>query len=82
LKEKNARLNLEVGSLINENRAAWKQAEVAAERIREFVHQAGQVVAKVELFDEKVGIRSKPSGTRIAMILLGRVLVDMRVVVN
>jgi hypothetical protein len=82
LKEENARLNLEVGSLINENRDAWKQAEVAAERIREFVHQAGQVVAKVELFDEKVGIRSKPSGTRIAMILLGRVLVDMRVVVN
>jgi hypothetical protein len=52
------------------------------------VHQAGQVVAKVELFDEKVGIGSKPSGTRIAMILtdysekLERVLVDMRVVVN
>jgi hypothetical protein len=45
------------------------------------VHQAGQVVAKAELFDEKVG-------TRIAMILtdysekLERVLVDMRVVVN
>jgi hypothetical protein len=52
------------------------------------VHQAGQVVAKAELFDEKVGIGSKPSGTRIAMILtdysekLERVLVDMRVVVN
>jgi hypothetical protein len=45
-------------------------------------------VAKAELFDEKVGIWSKPSGTRIAMILtdysekLERVLVDMRVVVN
>jgi hypothetical protein len=46
------------------------------------------VVAKAELFDEKVGIGSKPSGTRIAMILtdysekLEQVLVDMRVVVN
>jgi hypothetical protein len=41
LREENARLNLEVGSLINENRAAWKQAEAAAaaaEQIREFVH--------------------------------------------
>jgi hypothetical protein len=41
LREENARLNLEVESLINENRAAWKQAEAAlaaAERIREFVH--------------------------------------------
>jgi hypothetical protein len=91
LKEEIARLNLEVGNLLNENRAAWTQAEAAAasaERIREFVHQAGQVVAKAELFDEKVGIGSKPSGTRIAMILtdysekLERVLVDMRVVVN
>jgi hypothetical protein len=91
LREENARLNLEVGSLINENRVAWKQAKAAAaaaKRIREFVHQAGQVVAKAELFDEKVGIGSKPSGTRIAMILtdysekLERVLVDMRVVVN
>jgi hypothetical protein len=88
LREENARLNLEVGNLINENRAAWTQAEAAAERIREFAHQAGQVVAKVELFDEKVGIGSKPSGTRIAMILtdysekLERVLVDMRVVVS
>jgi hypothetical protein len=91
LREENARLNLEVGNLLNENRAAWVQAEAAAastERIREFVHQAGQVVAKAELFDEKVGIGSKPSGTRIAMILtdysekLGRVLGDMRVVVN
>jgi hypothetical protein len=88
LREENARLNLEVGSLINENRAAWKQAEAAAERIRAFVKQAGQVVAKAELFDEKVGIRSKPSRTRIAMILtdysekLERVLADMRAVVN
>jgi hypothetical protein len=91
LREENARLNLEVGSLINENRAAWKQAEaaaVAAERIRAFTHQAGEVVAKAELFDEKVGIGSKPSGTRIAMILtdysekLERVLADMRTVVN
>jgi hypothetical protein len=91
LKEENARLNLEVGNLLNENRAAWVQAEAAAasaERIRDFVHQAGQVVAKAELFDEKVGIGSKPSGTRIAMILtdysekLERVLRDMRVVVN
>jgi hypothetical protein len=52
------------------------------------VHQAGEVVAKVELFDEKVGIGSKPSGTRIAMILtdysekLERVLANMRTVVN
>jgi hypothetical protein len=41
LREENARLNLEVGSLINENRAAWKQAEAAAaaaERIRTFAH--------------------------------------------
>jgi hypothetical protein len=91
LREENARLNLEVGNLLNENRAAWSQAEAAAasvERIWGFVHQAGQVVAKAELFDEKVGIGSKPSGTRIAMILtdysekLERVLVDMRVVVN
>jgi hypothetical protein len=88
LREENARLNLEVGSLINENRATWKQAEAAAERIRAFAHQAGEVVAKVELFDEKVGIGSKPSRTRIAMILtdysekLERVLADMRAVVN
>jgi hypothetical protein len=91
LREENARLNLEVENLINKNRAAWTQAEAAGavvERIREFAHQAGQVVAKAELFDEKVGIRSKPSGTRIAMILtdysekLERVLVDMRVVVS
>jgi hypothetical protein len=91
LREENARLNLEVGNLINENRVAWTQAEVAAaaaEPIREFAHQVGQVVAKAELFDEKVGIGSKPSGTRIAIILtdysekLERVLVDMRVVVS
>jgi hypothetical protein len=91
LREENARLNLEIGNLLNEIRAAWVQAEAAAasaERIRDFVHQAGQVVAKAELFDEKVGIGSKPSGTRIAMILtdysekLERVLGDMTVVVN
>jgi hypothetical protein len=91
LKEENARLNMEMGNLLNENRAAWVQAEAAAasaERIREFVHQTGQVVAKAELFDEKVGIDSKPSGTRIAMILtdyskkLERVLGEMRVVVT
>jgi hypothetical protein len=46
------------------------------------------VVAKAELFDEKVGVGSKPSGTRIAMILsdyaekIERVLVDMREVVS
>jgi hypothetical protein len=60
----------------------------AAEQIRAFAHQAGEVVAKAELFDEKVGVGSKPSGTRIAMILsdyaekLERVLVDMREVVS
>jgi hypothetical protein len=42
------------------------------------------VVAKAELFDEKVGIGSKPSGTQIALILtdysekLERVLANMR----
>jgi hypothetical protein len=88
LREENARLNLEVGSLINKNRATWKQVEAEAERIRAFVHQAGEVVAKAELFDKKVGIGSKPSGTRIAMILtdysekLERILTDMRTVVN
>jgi hypothetical protein len=91
LKEENARLNMEMGNLLNENRAAWVQAEAAAasaERIREFVQNAGQVVAKAELFDEKVGIGSKPSGARIAMILtdysekLEGVLGEMRVVVN
>jgi hypothetical protein len=88
LKEENARLNLEVGSLINKNRAARTHAEAAAEKIRMFAHQAGEVVAKAELFDKKVGIGSKPSGTRIALILtdysekLERVLGDMREVVN
>jgi hypothetical protein len=38
LREENARLNLEVGNLINKNRTAWTQAEAAAERIREFAH--------------------------------------------
>jgi hypothetical protein len=91
LREENARLNLEVGSLINKNRAARMHVEAtvaAAEKIRMFAHQAGEVVAKAELFDEKVGIGSKPSGTRIALILtdysekLERVLGDMREVVN
>jgi hypothetical protein len=91
LREENARLNLDVGSLINKNRAARKQAEAAvatAEKIRMFASQAGEVVAKVELFDEKVGIGSKPSGTRIALILtdylekLESILAAMRVVVN
>jgi hypothetical protein len=40
LREENARLNLEVGNLINENRAAWTQAEAVVERIWEFAHQA------------------------------------------
>jgi hypothetical protein len=91
LREENARLNLEVGSLINENRAARKQAEAAmaaAEKIRMFASQAGEVVAKAELFDKKVGIGSKPSRTRIALILtdysekLESILAAMRVVVN
>jgi hypothetical protein len=91
LREENARLNLEVGNLINENRAARKQAEAtvaAAEKIRMFASQAGEVVAKAELFDEKVGIRSKPSGTWIALILtdysekLESILAAMRGVVN
>jgi hypothetical protein len=59
LREENVRLNLEVGSLINKNRAARKQVEAAvaaAEKIRMFTSQAGEVVAKAELFDEKVGI--------------------------
>jgi hypothetical protein len=89
--EENARLNLEVGALINENRIARMQAEAAvaaAEKIRMFANQAGEVVAKAELFDKKVGIGSKPSGARIALILtdyskkLERVLVDMRKVVK
>jgi hypothetical protein len=91
LRDENAALNLELGTLMNENQAARKQAEAAlaaAERIRMFAYQAGEVVAKAELFDEKVGIESKPSGTRIALILtdylekLERVLEDMREVVN
>jgi hypothetical protein len=90
LREENAALNLELGTLISENQAVRKQGDaalVAAERIRAFAYQAGEVVAKAELFDEKVGVGSKPSGTRIAMILsdyaekLERVLVDMREVV-
>jgi hypothetical protein len=89
--EENARLNLEVGALINENRTARMQAEAAvatAEKIRMFTNQAGEVVAKAELFDEKVGIGSKPFGARIALILtdysekLERVLVDMKEVVK
>jgi hypothetical protein len=91
LRQENAKLNLEVGSLISENQAAREQAEAAVvtvERIRMFAHQAGEVVAKAELFDEKVGIGSKPSGTRIALILtdysekLERVLADMKEVVT
>jgi hypothetical protein len=91
LRDENARLNLKVGGFINENRAARVQAEAAvatAETIRMFANQAGEVVVKAELFDEKVGIGSKPSGTRIALILtdysekLERILVDMREVVN
>jgi hypothetical protein len=91
LREENAVLNLELGTLISESQAARKQGDAAlaaAERIRMFAHQAGEVVAKAELFDEKVGVGSKPSGTRIAMILtdytekLERILVDMREVVS
>jgi hypothetical protein len=43
LKEENARLNMEMGNLLNENRATWVQAEAAAasaERIREFLQLA------------------------------------------
>jgi hypothetical protein len=91
LREENAKFNLEVGNLMNENRAARMHAEAtvaAAKKIRMFAHQAGEVVAKAELFDEKVGIGSKPSGTQIALILsdysekLEGILVDMREVVN
>jgi hypothetical protein len=91
LREENAALHLELGTLISENQTARKQGEAAlaaAERIRAFAHQAGEVVAKAELFDEKVGVGSKPSGIRIAMILtdyaekLERILVNMREVVN
>jgi hypothetical protein len=86
LRDENAALNLELGTLISENQATRKQGEAAlaaVERIQKFAHQAGEVVAKAVLFDEKVGIGSKPSGTRIAMILtdytekLEQVLVDM-----
>jgi hypothetical protein len=72
LREENAALNLELGTLISESQAARKHGNAAlatTERIRAFVHQAGELVAKVELFDEKVGVGSKPSGTQIAMIL-------------
>jgi hypothetical protein len=91
LTEENARLNLEVGKLRNDNRAAWVQAEAAAaaaEKIRAFAFQSGEVVAKAKLFDEKVGIGGKASGTRMAMILtdysekLEQVLGEMRVVVT
>jgi hypothetical protein len=91
LRDENVALNLELGTLISENQVARKQGEaalVAAERIQKFAHQVGEVVAKAVLFDEKVGIGYKPSGTRIAMILtdyaekLERVLEDMREVVN
>jgi hypothetical protein len=91
LRDENAALNLELGTFMSENQAARKQAGTAlaaTERIRMFAHQAGKVVAKAELFDEKVGIGSKPSGTRIAMILtdysekLEQVLEDMREVVD
>jgi hypothetical protein len=91
LTEENARLNLEVGALINENRTARMQAEAvatAAEKIQMFAKQAGEVVAKAELFDKNVGIGSKPSGTRIALILidysekLEGILVEMREVVK
>jgi hypothetical protein len=91
LREENAALNLELGTLISESQAARKHGDAAlaaAERIRAFAHQAGEVVAKAELFDEKVGVGAKPSGTRIAMILtdyaekLEWILVDMREVVN
>jgi hypothetical protein len=91
LRDENAVLHLELGTFISKNQAARKQGEAAlaaAERIRAFTHQADEVVAKVELFDEKVGIGSKPSGTWIAIILtdyaekLERVLEDMREVVS
>jgi hypothetical protein len=91
LRDENAALNLELGAHISENQAVRMQVGAAlatAERIRAFAHQAGEVVAKAELFDEKVGIGSKPSGTRIAMILtdyaekLKRILEDMREVVD
>jgi hypothetical protein len=55
LRDENAALNQELGALMSENQAARKQAEAAlaaAERIRMFAHQAGEVVVKAELFDE------------------------------
>jgi hypothetical protein len=67
LRQENAKLNLELGTLISENQAARMQAGAAlaaTEQIRMFASQSGEVVAKAELFDEKVGIGSKPSGTR------------------
>jgi hypothetical protein len=59
LRDESAALNLELGTFISESQAARKQGKAAlaaAERIRTFAHQAGEVVAKAELFDEKVGI--------------------------
>jgi hypothetical protein len=53
-----------------------------------FANQTGEVVAQAELFDKNVGIGSKPSGTRIALILtdysekLEGILVEMREVVK
>jgi hypothetical protein len=91
LREENVALNLELGTLISESQVLRKHGNAAlasTERIRAFAHQAGEVVAKAELFDEKVGVGSKPSGTRIAMILtdyaekLEQILVDMREVVS
>jgi hypothetical protein len=91
LTEENARFNLEVGKLLNKNRKARMQAEAAAtatEKIRMFASQTDEVVAKAELFDKKVGIGSKPSGTRIALILtdyaekLEGILLEMREVVK
>jgi hypothetical protein len=63
-------------------------AEAAAEKIRMFANQAGEVMAKAELFDKKIGIGSKPSGTWISLILsdysekLEGILVEMREVVK
>jgi hypothetical protein len=57
LRDENAALNLELGTLMSENQVARKQAGAAlaaAERIWMFAQQAGEVVAKAELFDEKV----------------------------
>jgi hypothetical protein len=91
LTKENARLNLEVGALLNGNQTARMQAEAAAtvvEKIRIFANQAGEVVAKAKLFDEKVGIGLKPSRARIALILtdysekLEGILVEMREVVK